>query len=462
MALTAAPLPMTKTIAQIAAELQGYDPEALRASDVNAFLARLAEPVQDTEELPLFSALGRVLARDVVSPISVPPHDNSAMDGYAFAGAQLVPGQALTLRVVGTALAGKAWAGTVAAGECVKIMTGAIMPAGLDTVVPQEFTTQEAGQHIAIAADVLRPGDNRRFKGEDLMEGGVALAQGELLTPAALGLVASLGLPTVTVFRRLRVAYFSTGDEILSLGEAPREGAVYDSNRFTVFGLLSRLGVEVIDLGVVRDEPTLLEAAFRQAAHQADAIITSGGVSVGEADHTRTMMKKLGDVAFWRIAMRPGRPMAVGRIAGTQMQAKSASTAQPESASSYQNDSSRNIAPGAVLFGLPGNPVAVMVTFLAFVRPALLRMMGSTRTAPPLLRAVCTEPLRKKPGRTEYQRGTVTTAPDGTLQVRTTGNQGSGVLSSMVQANGLIVLHHGQGNVAVGDLVDVMVFEGVI
>ncbi len=451
-----------KTIAQIAAELQGYDPQALSAADVNTFLERLVEPVSATEDLPLFSALGRVLAQDVISPISVPPHDNSAMDGYAFAGDQLVAGQPLTLRVVGTALAGKAWVGTVAAGECVKIMTGAIMPTGLDTVVPQEFTTAAAADgHITIAADVLKTGDNRRFKGEDLMEGSVALAKGTLLAPAALGLVASLGLPTVTVYRRLRVAYFSTGDEILSLGEPPREGAVYDSNRYTVFGLLTRLGVEVIDLGVVRDEPELLEAAFRNAAQRADAIITSGGVSVGEADHTRTMMKKLGDVAFWRIAMRPGRPMAVGRIATTNNQAKLASSAYPSSANSYQNDTNQPHS-GAVLFGLPGNPVAVMVTFLAFVRPALLRMMGSNHNAPPLLRATSTEAMRKKPGRTEYQRGLVTTAPDGTLQVRTTGNQGSGVLSSMVQANGLIVLHHGQGNVAVGDTVDVMVFDGVI
>ena len=453
--------PTTRTIAQIAAELQGYDPQALRATDVSAFLERLVEPVTQTEELPLFNALGRVLAQDVVSPISVPPHDNSAMDGYAFAGAQLVVGQPLTLRVVGTALAGKAWVGTVAAGECLKIMTGAIMPAGLDTVVPQEFTTAAEDGSITIAADVLQTGDNRRFKGEDLMQGHVALARGERLTPAALGLVASLGLPTVTVYRRLRVAYFSTGDEILSLGEAPREGAVYDSNRYTVFGLLTRLGVEVIDMGVVRDDPALLEAAFTEAAQRADAIITSGGVSVGEADHTRAMMKKLGDVAFWRIAMRPGRPMAVGRIAASGLQAKTGSSAQPASASSYQNDINTSTG-GAVLFGLPGNPVAVMVTFLAFVRPALLRMMGSTRTAPPLLRATSTEAIRKKPGRTEYQRGTVTTGPDGSLQVRTTGNQGSGVLSSMVQANGLIVLHHHQGNVAVGDPVDVMVFEGVI
>lgn len=450
-----------KTIDQIAAELQGYDPDALRAADVNTLLERLVAPVTDTEEVGIFDALGRVLAHDVISPISVPPHDNSAMDGYALDGVQLVPGQALQLRPVGgTAFAGRAWAGQVAGGECVKIMTGAVMPAGLDTVVPQELTTTGADGHIHIAADLLRRGANRRLLGEDLMRGGVALSQGELLTPAAIGLVASLGLKTVTVYRRLRVACFSTGDEILSLGEPPREGAVYDSNRYTLFGLLTRLGVQVIDLGAVRDEPALLEAAFRRAAAEADAIITSGGVSMGEADHTRTMMKQLGDVAFWRIAMRPGRPMAVGRIRpGSGV--KTASNARPSSARSYQNED-RPDAAGSVLFGLPGNPVAAMVSFLAFVRPALLRMMGCTRAAPPPLRARSTEALRKKPGRTEYQRGLVSLGPDGQLQVRTTGNQGSGVLSSMVQANGLIVLHHDQGPVAVGDMVDVMMFDGVI
>ncbi len=443
-----------KSIAQIAAELQGYDPQALSAADVLRFLSRLVDPVQDVVELPLFEALGRVLAADVVSPFDVPPHDNSAMDGYAFDGAALAAGTALTLKVVGTALAGKAWQGTVGAGECLKIMTGAIMPAGLDTVVPQEFVSVQA-DNITLPAQLLQPGDNRRLRGEDLMQGRSALSKGELLTPARLGLVASLGLKTVSTFRPLRVAYFSTGDEILSLGEAPREGAVYDSNRYTVFGMLTRLGCEVIDMGVVRDDPALLEAAFTRAAAQADAIITSGGVSVGEADYTKAMMKKLGDVAFWKIAMRPGRPMAVGRIS----QAKSASSPMNADVSSYQKNSNPH---GAILFGLPGNPVAVMVTFLAFVRPALLQMMGSTAPAPPLLRARSLEPLRKKPGRTEYQRGCVSTAADGSLQVRTTGNQGSGVLSSMAQANGLIVLHHAQGSVAVGEDVDVMMFEGSI
>jgi molybdopterin molybdotransferase len=422
---------MSAGIAEIAARLQGYDPQALSADAVGEFLAQLVAPVAETESVAVFDALDRVLAHDLVSPLSVPPHDNSAMDGYAFDGAQLARG-ALQLQVVGTALAGKAWQGAVAAGQCVKIMTGAIMPAGLDTVVPQEFTKPLPDGAIEIPAGLLQPGDNRRCKGEDLMQGQPALAAGERLSPAACGLIASLGVPEVEVFRRLKVAYFSTGDEILSLGESPREGAVYDSNRYTVHGLLKRLGCEVIDLGVVRDEPRLLEVAFREAARRADAIITSGGVSVGEADYTKAMMKQLGDVAFWKIAMRPGRPMAVGRIGD------------------------------AVLFGLPGNPVAVMVTFLAFVRPALLRMMGARVTQPVLLKARSAEAMRKKPGRTEYQRGTVTRTPEGGLAVRTTGSQGSGVLSSMVHANGLIVLHHAQGNVAAGDEVDVMMFEGVI
>ncbi len=448
---------------EIAAQLQGYDPQALRADLVNAFLERLVQPVAQEESLPLMQALGRVLAQDVVSPLDVPPHDNSAMDGYAFDGAAL--GSApLSLRVVGTAMAGAAWRGAVAAGECVRIMTGAVMPAGLDTVVPQELA-QSAGDTVTVPGGLLTRGDNRRLAGEDIALGSVALAKGARITPAALGLLASLGLPTVRVVRQLRVAYFSTGDEILSLGEPPREGAVYDSNRYVVFGLLTRMGCAVVDLGVVRDDPVALEAAFSQAAVQADAIITSGGVSVGEADHTKAVMRKLGaqgqggGVAFWRIAMRPGRPMAVGIIAKTPSQptfeTKTPECQRKQALYSYENSS-------AVLFGLPGNPVAVMVTFLAFVRPALLRMMGAAAAEQPLLQARSQEPIRKKPGRTEYQRGTVSRAPDGGLQVKTTGNQGSGVLSSMVQANGLIVLHHDQGNVAVGDAVEVMMFDGAI
>jgi molybdopterin molybdotransferase len=226
-------------------------------------------------------------------------------------------------------------------------------------------------------------------------------------------------------------------------------------------------------MGVVKDEPAALEAAFRDAAAQADAIITSGGVSMGEADHTKAMMKQIGDVAFWRIAMRPGRPMAVGRVTSPHTLAPHEPLIREQGGTSHRTGPGAEITPGqtgelaaaahsAVLFGLPGNPVAVMVTFLAFVRPALLRLMGASESEPPLLQAHSSEPLRKKPGRTEYQRGIVTRDAQGRLQVRTTGNQGSGVLRSMVEANGLIVLHHGQGDVAAGDVVDVMVFDGVI
>ena len=414
---------------EIASSLQGYDPQALPALEVLKFLEQLVKPINETESVGIFQALGRVLACDVISPISVPAHDNSAMDGFAFDGSALMAGQPLALRVVGTALAGKAWQGSVEPGQCVKIMTGAIMPAGLDTVAPQELC-QITGVQVLLPAGLLRAGDNRRFCGEDLMAGRPALQQGTVVSAAACGLLASLGVPQVQVMRRLKVAYFSTGDEILSLGQAPREGAVYDSNRYTVFGMLHNLGCEMIDMGVVRDEPALLQQAFVLAAQTADAIITSGGVSVGEADFTKAMMKKLGDVVFWKIAMRPGRPMAVGRL-----------TQEGKS---------------AVLFGLPGNPVAVMVTFLAFVKPALLRMMGSTQTAPLLMRARSQEVLRKKPGRTEYQRGIVSRNAQDELQVVSTGNQGSGVLSSMVQANGLIVLQHTQSSIQIGDWVDVL------
>ncbi|HEY8049915.1 MAG TPA: molybdopterin molybdotransferase MoeA, partial [Ramlibacter sp.] len=232
-----------KSIADIAAQLQGYDPKALPADAVNEFLARLVEPVREVEEVSVFDALGRVLARDIVSPISVPPHDNSAMDGFALRGDELKSAGTIRLQVVGTALAGKAWQGRVGAGQCVKIMTGAIMPAGLDTVVPQEFT-QPGGDEVSFAADVVRSGDNRRCEGEDLMQGQPALLAGTRLGPAACGLVASLGIARLAVHRKLRVAYFSTGDEILSLGEPLREGAVFDSNRYTVHGLLTRLGCE--------------------------------------------------------------------------------------------------------------------------------------------------------------------------------------------------------------------------
>ena len=369
------------TLSEIASCVSGYDPNALPVAQAQEFIARLVPRVQTVEMLPIRSALGRVLARDIVSAFDVPSHDNSAMDGYALRGSELSANGDTVLQVAGTGFAGAQFGGAVAAGQCVRIMTGAVMPAGLDTVVPQEFTRAD-GDRITVPAGVVRTGDNRRLAGEDLARGEAALKAGRVLRPADIGLMASLGQAEVPVLRRLRVAFFSTGDELRSIGEPLDAGCVYDSNRYTLWGMLQRLGVDLIDMGVVRDDPAALEAAFRDAAENADAVITSGGVSVGEADHTKQVMKTLGDVLFWKIAMRPGRPMAIGRIA------------------SKGHD--------AILFGLPGNPVAVMVTFYAFVRDALLAMSGASPQALPMLRAASTQAIRKKAGRTEYQRGIVT------------------------------------------------------
>lgn len=420
---------------QIASCVSGYDPDDLPVPLAREFIARFVPRVQTVEKLALRSALGRILAEDVTSPIDVPAHDNSAMDGYALRGADVSADGPTRLRVSGTALAGHSSGVQVLPGQCLRIMTGAALPQGLDTVVPQEFVQVEDGDCIMPAGSV-RPGDNRRLRGEDLRRGESALRRGRVLRPADLGLLASLGQAEVAVWRRLRVAFFSTGDELRSIGEPLDDGCVYDSNRYTLHGMLQRLGVEVLDLGTVRDEPEKLETAFRQAAESADAVITSGGVGVGDADFTRQLMAGLGEVAFWRIAMRPGRPMAFGRIASGERE--------------------------AVLFGLPGNPVAVMVTFYALVRDALLAMGGADGApAMPMLRARAASPIRKKPGRTEYQRGIVTAGPDG-WQVQITGSQSSGILRSMSQANGLVVLHHDQGSVAAGDYVDILPFDALV
>jgi molybdopterin molybdotransferase len=456
------------TLQEIASCVSGYDPNALPVAQAQEFIARLVPRVEATEMLALRSALGRVLARDIVSSINVPAHDNSAMDGYALRGSELSSTGDTVLDAVGTGLAGQQFGGAVSSGQCLRIMTGAVMPAGLDTVVPQEFVRVD-GTRVHVPAGVVRTGDNRRLAGEDLAAGEAALKAGRILSPADLGLLASLGQAEVAVRRRLRVAFFSTGDELRSIGEPLDAGCVYDSNRYTLWGMLQRLGVDLLDLGVVRDEPAALEAAFRTAARDADAVITSGGVSVGEADHTKQVMKQVGDVLFWRIAMRPGRPMAIGRVsadaggggAGPRTNGGSAGAA------GAAGDSSHTVNRGAsghqaILFGLPGNPVAVMVTFYAFVREALLAMSGATPKPLPMLRAASAAALRKKPGRTEYQRGIVTRSAAGEWQVEITGAQGSGILRSMSQANGLVVLHHAQGDVAAGELVDVLPFDGLI
>ncbi|AEG69627.1 gephyrin-like molybdotransferase Glp [Ralstonia solanacearum] len=426
------------TLASVVSCLSDYDPNALPVAQAQAIMRDFVQPVTGVAHVPIRSALDRVLAEDVLSSIDVPAHDNSAMDGFAFASAELSRDGSrddLVLRVIGTAYAGTAFDGTPGPGEAVRVMTGAVMPAGCDTVIPQEFTQGDTAS-VRFASDAVRAGDNRRLRGEDLAKGSAALAAGRILRPADIGLLASLGIAEVPVRRRLRVAFFSTGDELRSIGEPLDAGCVYDSNRYTLHGMLSRLGVELIDMGVVRDDPAALEAAFRTAAENADAIITSGGVSVGEADFTKQMMAQLGDVTFWKIAMRPGRPMAFGRIASNSH--------------------------GAFLFGLPGNPVAVMVTFYHFVRGALLRMMGAAETGAPLVPATSVAPIRKRPGRTEYQRGIAALNGSGQLEVRLTGQQGSGVLRSMSEANCFVVLPHEQGQVNAGDTVHLLLFDGLL
>ncbi|WP_151446237.1 molybdopterin molybdotransferase MoeA [Lacisediminimonas profundi] len=422
------------SLEHIASCVSGYDPDALPVASAQQVIRSFIRPIDSVEKLAIRAALDRVLAADIISPINVPAHDNSAMDGYALRASDL-GSEPVRLRIAGTAFAGRAFDGQVGPGECLRIMTGAIMPAGCDTVVPQEFTRDGDEQAVTIPPGVVRAGDNRRFAGEDLKAGQAALARGRILRPADLGLLASLGIAEVPVQRRLRVAFFSTGDELRSIGEPLDEGCVYDSNRYTLYGMLRRLSCDIVDMGVVRDEPEALEAAFRSAAENADAIITSGGVSVGAADYTKQMMAKLGDVSFWKIGMRPGRPMAFGHISSG--------------------------GHGAYLFGLPGNPVAVMVTFYFFARDALLHMMGAAPAPLPLLPVVSRTAIRKKPGRTEYQRGILTTDADGRRSVSITGSQGSGILRSMSEANCMVVLHHEQANVAPGDMVDVVLFDGL-
>ena len=427
------------TLASVVSCLSDYDPNALPVAQAQAIMRDFVQPVSGVVRVPIRSALDRVLAEDVLSSIDVPSHDNSAMDGFAFASAELARGEGdISLRVIGTAYAGVAFDGAPAAGDAVRVMTGAVMPAGCDTVIPQEFTQGTDNDRTAVrfARNAVRAGDNRRLRGEDLARGSTALSAGRTLRPADIGLLASLGIAEVPVRRKLRVAFFSTGDELRSIGEPLDAGCVYDSNRYTLHGMLSRLGVELLDMGVVRDYPAALEAAFRTAAENADAIITSGGVSVGEADYTKQMMAKLGDVTFWKIAMRPGRPMAFGRITSNGR--------------------------SAFLFGLPGNPVAVMVTFYHFVRGALLRMMGATDVGAPLVPAVSSAPIRKRPGRTEYQRAIAALNDRGQLEVRLTGQQGSGVLRSMSEANCFVVLAHDQGQVNAGDAVQILLFDGLV
>lgn len=405
-------------------------PPALSVDEARERILSRIAVLDGTETLPLSTARGRFLAADLVSPIDVPGHDNSAMDGYALRHADLAADTATHLPIAGTALAGHPFQGSLPAGQCVRIMTGAVMPTGADTVVMQEEVEATAGATLIPAG--VKAGQNRRRAGEDTAAGSVALAGGQALTPAALGLVASVGIHRVSVVRRPRVAVLSGGDELAQPGQPLKPGQVHDSNRVSLMALLTGLGCEVLDLGIVADDPEALESALSCGAAMADIVLSSGGVSVGEADFIHGLLSKLGEVDFWKVNMKPGRPLAFGRIGK------------------------------AAFFGLPGNPVAASVAFVQFVRPALLKMMGaSPLPALPEFDVTCASALKKAPGRREYQRG-ILSLLDGRWQVTSTGPQGSGMLRSLVRANCFIVLDEARGNVAPGETVRVQVFEGLM
>ena len=407
-----------------------YDPGSLPVAEAAERIMSAVTPVSDVETLPLREALGRVLAQAVHSTIDVPGHTNSAMDGYALRLSDVPESGAVELKIAGKALAGLPYAGTTGERECVRIMTGAVLPADCDTVVIQE-QAERSGDVVKIGGG-HRAGQNVRLAGEDVAAGQKVLDAGRRLNAADLGMLASVGVTEVTVTRRLKVAFFSTGSELRPAGEPLAEGQIYDSNRYTTFGMLTRLGVEMLDLGIVGDDRGALVEAFKRAAG-ADAIITSGGVSVGEADYVKDVLETLGQVHFWKVAVKPGRPLAFGRIGD------------------------------AAYFGLPGNPVSVMVTFYVLVQPALKAMMGETPGPLALrIRARSLDKLRKRPGRVEFQRGILERDEAGAYTVRKTGAQGSGILSSMTAANCLIVLGVEQREITPGETVETIPFDGLI
>jgi len=425
-----------ETLASNPSCMDDYDPNAMSVAKARSFIRQFLSPITNTETLPLRASLGRVLAADILSPSNVPNYDNSAMDGYAFNADDIEADKLTALKVIGTAFAGNAFTGEIKHGECVRMMTGAMMPKGADTVVVQENIALENGSITFTKAP--KRAMNVRYAGEDLQQGQTVLAAGHLIRAADLGLIASLGISNLSVYCKLKVAFFSTGDELAGVGEVLKTGQVYDSNRYTLYGMLSRLGVEIMDLGAISDDPKLLETTLLAAVSQADVIISSGGVSVGEADYMKQLLAEHGQVVFWKIAMKPGRPLAYGKIQGSNSKQ-------------------------AHYFGLPGNPVAVMVTFYQFVREALLVLMGQPCPAPlPMFNVVCTEPIKKMTGRTEFQRGILFADYAGLWKVKPTGAQGSAILSSMSCANCFIVLDEAVANLEAGAVVQVQVLDGLV
>ena len=411
--------------------MDDYDPNSMPVNKARELIKQFLSPVFETESVSIRESLERILAHEISSPSNVPNYDNSAMDGFAFKAEDMKLENHTVLKVIGTTFAGKAFAGEIKSGECIRIMTGGIMPKGADTVIMQEKVKME--NDVITFTEAPQPKANVRYAGEDLKIGQIVLTKGHKMRPADLGLLASLGIAEVCVYRRLKVAIFSTGDELVSIHKSLKTGQVYDSNRYSLYGMLTKLDAEIIDLGTIADMPELLESTLLKASQQADVVITSGGVSVGEADYMKLLLSKHGQIVFWKIAMKPGRPLAYGKIGG------------------------------AHFFGLPGNPVAVMVTFYQFVREALLILMGQPNpVALPIFNVTCTESIKKQAGRTEFQRGILFADTDGSWKVRPTGAQGSAILSSMSLANCFIVLNESIGNLEAGTKVQVQVLDGLV
>lgn len=407
-----------------------FDPNSLSFEQALERIQQSVTAIKGRRNVSIREALGRVLADDVCSPMDVPPFINSAMDGYAVSSADLPQTGDKQLTVIGKSFAGKPFEGAVRASECVRIMTGAVVPEGTDTIIMQEYA-QAQGNHITIN-EGHKKGQNVRHPGDDFAKGDVIIKSGERLTPAKLGLLASVGVTEFSVVRTPVVAFFSTGDELKGVGQALAPGDIYDSNRYILFGMLQKMGVNVIDMGVVADVREQIELTLKEAASCADVVITSGGASVGEADYIKLILDDIGQVGFWKIAMKPGKPLAFGNINNT------------------------------LFFGLPGNPVSAMATFYEFVQPALCLLEGETPAKPITLRAKCLSKLKKRPGRKDFQRGIVSTNDQGELVVDSTGTQGSHMLSSMAKANCFIVLEREAGDIEAGSLVEVQMFNDLI
>jgi len=405
-----------------------FDPNSISLAEALERIEQRVLPVHACERLPIRECLNRVNNEAVTSPHNVPPLPNSAMDGFAVAIDSLEQGVVTELEEIGTAYAGNPFAGNCARGQCVRIMTGALVPEGTDAVIMQEQA--ETGDHGKIRIDSdHRVGENIRQAGEDINQGETVIEAGVRLSPADLGVLASLGLGQLQVKRKPVVAFFSTGDELVAVGEPLEPGKIYDSNRYSLHGMLSLLPVDIIDLGVVRDDLESMREVLTRASTQADLIISTGGVSVGEADYVKPALAELGTTEFWKIAIKPGRPLTFGQI-----------------------DSS-------IFMGLPGNPVAVMVTFSQFVVPAIEVLSGASMPRPALFRARALDAMRKKPGRTEFQRGIATLDENDQWQVAKTGKQGSGILTSMSRANCFIVLPDDNAGVEADDEVSIQFFD---